>query len=121
MRQPESGAHALFAHLCREAGVAPEEFAPAAVARSETDAALAVAQGSADAAFGLEALAAQFGLGFVALAEERFELLVDRRAWFEPPMQRLLAFCWSDGFAGQAARFAGYDVSDLGAVRWNGP
>ncbi len=120
MRQRESGAHALFAHSCGEAGVPLEDFAPAPVARSEADAALAVAHGSADAAFGLEALAAQFGLGFVAVAEERFDLLVDRRAWFEPPMQRLLGFCRSDAFAGHAARFAGYDVSDLGAVRWNG-
>ncbi|HUF55677.1 MAG TPA: helix-turn-helix transcriptional regulator [Thermohalobaculum sp.] len=119
-RQPESGSQALFARLCREAGTAAEDFAPAAVARSEADAALAVAEGTADAAFGLEALAAQFGLAFVPVTDERFDLLVDRRAWFEPPMQRLLAFCRSEPFLGRARALAGYDVSALGAVRWNG-
>lgn len=119
-RQEESGAQVLFAHLSAEAGIAPEALEAAPIARSEADAALAVARGEADAAFGLEALAAQFGLAFVPVSEERFDLLVDRRAWFEPPMQRLLAFCRSNGFTEHAAHFAGYDISDLGTVRWNG-
>ena len=88
-------------------------------ARSENDAVLTVAQGAADAAFGLEALARPFGLRFVPILEERFDILVDRRAWFEPPMQRLLAFCATPEFQAQAAGLAGYDVSDLGKVRWN--
>lgn len=119
-RQPESGTDRLFHDLLAQAGVDAGGIAFTDVARSEQDAVLAVSQGTADAAFGLEALARQFGLGFVPVIEERFDLLVDRRGWFEPPMQRLLAFCHDAPFRARADGFAGYDISGLGAVRWNG-
>jgi len=119
-RQPESGTDPLFHDLLSEAGVDAGCIAFTDVARSEQDAVLTVSQGAADAAFGLEALARQFGLGFVPVIEERFDLLVDRRGWFEPPMQRFLAFCRDAPFRARAAAFAGYDISGLGAVRWNG-
>ena len=120
-RQEESGAQALFAHLCAKAGIHPTSVRPVAAARSEADAALAVVQGAADAAFGLEALAQQLGLAFVPVTTERFDLLVDRRAWFEPPMQRFFAFCRSDAFRERAAGFRGYDIAGQCTVRWNGP
>lgn len=119
-RQKESGTALLFDALCREAGLAPGAVTETAEARSENDAVLAVVQGVADAAFGLESLAASYGLAFVPLVEERFDLLVDRRDWFEPPMQRLMAFCDSPEFRAKAAELAGYDISELGRVRWNG-
>lgn len=118
-RQVESGTETLFAALAAEAGLdahAPGSF----IVRSESDAVQAVAQGGADAAFGLETLAAQFGLRFIPVAEERFDLLVDRRAWFDPPMQTLLDFCTGPDFRRQAATMPGYDCSGLGKVRWNG-
>ncbi|MGF1554002.1 MAG: substrate-binding domain-containing protein [Paracoccaceae bacterium] len=120
-RQEASGAEALFRHLCAEAGLDPDARDPAAVARTEADAALAVAEGRAEAAFGLEALARPFGLGFHPLVEEPFDLLVDRAAWFEAPMQRLTAFCASPAFAERANALAGYDVAEFGLVRWNAP
>lgn len=119
-RQPGSGTATLFRHLLAQAGLPMDRLTMADTARSEQDAVLAVAGGQSRATFGLEALAVQFGLGFVPLIDERFDLIVDRRSWFEPPMQRLMAFCRSDGFARHAAGFAGYDLSDLGTVRWNG-
>ena len=118
-RQAESGAQSLFARLAEEAGLDPRTPA-GPLARSESDAVQAVAQGHADAAFGLEALAAQFGLHFVPVAEERFDLLVDRRAWFDPPMQVLLEFCAGPDFRNQSAAMPGYDIAELGRVRWNG-
>ena len=118
-RQPESGTQALFEQVAREAGLDPGGLALAEPARSEADAVLAVAQGAGDVAFGLEAVAGPYGLRFVPVVEERFDLLVCRRAWFEPPMQRLLEFCRSDAFRRRAAALPGYDVADLGAVRWN--
>jgi len=51
---------------------------------------------------------------------ERFDLLVDRRAWFEPPLQRLADFCRSAVFATKAAELPGYDVAGLGRVHFNG-
>ena len=51
---------------------------------------------------------------------ERFDLLVDRRAWFEPPFQRFLSFCRSPAFPARAEEMGGYDVTGLGRVLFNG-
>lgn len=119
-RQPTAGAGLLLSHLLARAGVEGVTFLPE-LARTETEAAAAVASGRADAAPGLEAVARQFGLGFVPTMRERFDLLADRRAWFEPPMQALLRFTQSACFAEKARELGGYDISGLGTVRWNAP
>ncbi|WP_118138534.1 helix-turn-helix transcriptional regulator [Oceanicella sp. SM1341] len=116
-RQPSSGAGMLLDHLLGD--TAPRFTAE--LARTETEAATAVLSGAAEAAPGLAALAAQFRLDFLPTATERFDLVVDRRSWFEPPFQRLLAFCRTPGFAARAASFGGYDISGLGTIRFNGP
>ena len=118
-RQPESGTDRLFRARLAEAGIAAEEITFTETARSEHDAAQAVAEGRADAAFGLEALAQLFGLGFVPVVEERFDLLVDRKAWFDPPMRTLMAFCGGEAFHARAAALAGYTVARPDEVRWN--
>ena len=118
-RQPESGAQTLFEHALAKAGLSSDALEPTPPARSETDAVLAVAQGAADVGFGLEALARAFGLAFLPIIEERFDLLVDRGSWFEPPMQRLMGFCATPEFRAHAANLAGYDISDAGKIRWN--
>ena len=118
-RQAEAGSQVLLEHLLQRHGIAASELELTAPARSETDAALAVLDGKADAAFGLPCLARQYQLGFVPLIRERFDLLVDRRAWFEPPLQRLAGFCRSAAFATKAAGLPGYDVAELGRVHFN--
>ena len=121
-RQPSAGGAVLFDHLLADAGLSAADLADVPeCARTETDAAAAVASGAADAAPGLEAVARQFGLAFQPTMVERFDLIVDRRAWFEPPMQALLAFARSDRFRDKAADLGGYEISSLGEVRWNGP
>jgi len=120
-RQPEAGAQRLFEYLCRQADIGIDDLRMTEPARSEADAALAVLEGRADATFGLAAVAAQYRLDFVPLIDEQFDLLVDRRAWFEPPLQGFWKFCQSSRFAERAALLAGYDISDLGSVRYNGP
>ena len=119
-RQHESGTDTLFRHLLSESGIGMGDLTLAETARSEQDAVLAVAGGAADATFGLEAISNQYGLKFIPLIEEEFDLLVDRRDWFEPPLQRLMTFCQSPGFVDHAKGMAGYDISDLGRVVWNG-
>jgi excisionase family DNA binding protein len=120
-RQPEAGSQVLLAHLLERHGLGPSDLEMTTPARSETDAALAVLDGKADAAFGLRCLARQYQLGFVPVLRERFDLLVDRRAWFEPPLQRLAQFCRSDTFLTKARELPGYDVAGLGRVHFNGP
>jgi excisionase family DNA binding protein len=121
-RQERSGSHLLLEHLMREAGLERtrlELVAPPA--RSEADVALAIAEGKADAGFAVETVARQFRLGFVPLFRERYDLAVWRRDYFEPPLQKLLAFCRTPAFAQRAAELGGYDVAGLGQVHYNGP
>jgi putative molybdopterin biosynthesis protein len=120
-RQEGAGARQLFDVVSRTAGLADDNVKATAVLRTETEAALAVLEGKADVCFGLESLASRYRLAFVPVIEERYDLLVDRRAWFEPPMQTLMRFCANIAFREQAQEFAGYDVSNLGKVHFNGP
>lgn len=119
-RQRESGAQLLFSSLLDQAGLSAEWIDVTTPARSENDAALSVLEGKADVAFGLKALAAQYRLPFTPIIEERFDLLVDRRAWFEPPMQTFLTFCRSSHLQARARDLQGYDLAHIGRVRFNG-
>ncbi len=120
-RQTQSGTHQLLCRLLGDAGIGFDELLVTVTARTESDAATSVLEGKADAAFGLESLARQFGLSFAPIIEERFDLLIERRAWFEPPMQKLLAFCRTEPFRARAREHAGYDLSGFGRVHFNGP
>jgi len=119
-RQPEAGAQLLFDYHIGQAGLKADDMELLAPVRSESDAALAVLEGKADSAFGLSCLATQYGLEFVPLLEERYDLLVARRDWFEPPFQTLLDFCRTPALREKAAALGGYDVSHFGRVRFNG-
>ncbi|MGF1594476.1 MAG: substrate-binding domain-containing protein [Kiloniellaceae bacterium] len=120
-RQASAGAGLLLDHLLAEAGLAGKIDFVTDLARTETEAAAAVASGQAEAAPGLAAMARQFGLGFLPTVEERFDLVVDRHAWFEPPFQRLLDFCATAAFKAKAAELGGYDLAGHGRVVWNAP
>ena len=117
-RQEGAGTAALLDRLLADA---PGVTLTATVAHTESDAAAMVAEGSADAALGLASMAARFRLAFVPLMQERYDLLIDRRAYFTEPVQRLLAFARTPALAERAARMGGYDLSDMGAVRWLSP
>lgn len=121
-RQREAGSFVLLERLLEDAGLelADLSLVPAP-ARTEADVALAVAEGAADAGLAIEAVARQYRLGFVPLLEERYDLVIWRRAAFEPAVQKLLAFGRTRAFGERAAQLGGYDVSGFGAVRYNGP
>ena len=89
-------------------------------ARTEEELAISLHDGKAEVGFGLGALAGLYGLSFVPLSVERFDLAVWRRAWFDPPLQKLMAFLRSDACAARAAELPGYDLSGLGTVHHNG-
>lgn len=120
-RQSSAASRRLFDALLAEAGLDPAAMdGPADPARTEDELALLVSRGEADAGLGLESSARAFGLGFVPLMEERFDLLVWRRAWFEPPFQALLAYLRGAAFARRAAELGGYRVDGVGTVMLNG-
>ena len=122
LRQPKAGGQILFDHLLAQAGLGRTDIKTAGdAARTEADAAAAVASGQADAAPGLEAMARQFRLAFLPLVTERYDIAIDRRAFFEPRWQTLVAFCRGPAFATKAAELGGYDLAGHGRMHWNGP
>jgi putative molybdopterin biosynthesis protein len=121
-RQPEAGSELVLAQLLsRERMTRADLHFVDGVERSETDLALAIAKGRADIGLGIAAAARQYDLDFVPLIEERFDLLVWRKSYFDPPFQKFVAFCASDAFIKRVEALGGYDVSGLGTVRFNGP
>jgi excisionase family DNA binding protein len=122
LRQKTAGSRILFDHLLARSGLTHDDLTVvSATARTETDAATLVASGQADVSLGLEAGARQFNLAFVPLLEERYDLLIDRRSYFEAPLQSLFAFSQSAEFARKAEAMGGYDLSGHGHVHWNSP
>ena len=119
VRQKGSGTDLLLSHVLKGSNLAPHDIDLTEAFHSEQDAVMAVAEGQAQATFGLEALARPFGLPFVPVIEERFDLLIDRKAFFDPAIQALLRFCRTPAFTDKARAFGGYDTEDLGEVRWN--
>lgn len=118
-RQPESGTDGLFRELAAKAGLDLGAITLAEIARTEDDAVETVQRGDADVAFGLESVARSYGLAFQPVIDESFALLVDRKAFFDPPLQKLMAFCASETFATRARALGGYDTEGFGSVLWN--
>ncbi|WP_099826285.1 helix-turn-helix transcriptional regulator [Oceaniglobus indicus] len=118
-RQAESGTDALFRELAGKENLALSDLEFSEVARTEDAAVEAVRRGHADAAFGLEAVAHSYGLEFAPIIEEEFALLIDRKSWFDTPVQTLVAFCSDRQFAARAKEYGGYDIGVFGEVGWN--
>ncbi len=119
-RQAEAGSQRLLEHLLAEAKIPLGGLKLAPVARTETDATMAVYDGTAEAAFGIESLARQYKLTFVPVMRERYDLLIDRRSWFETPLQAFFDFCRTDAFRKRAAEQPGYDIGGMGKILFNG-
>ena len=121
-RQPEAGSELVLAQLLEKEGLRKSDLhCVDAVERSEMDLAMAVAAGRADVGLGIEASARQYHLEFKALIVERFDLLVWRKDYFDPPFQKLIRFCASEPFERRAKELGGYDVGGFGTVHFNGP
>lgn len=122
LRQDGAGSRVLFERLLTESGLSEVNIITvAAPVRSETDVGLAILEGTADAGLAVASVAQSLRLGFVPLCRERFDLAIDRRAYFEPPVQALLAFARTPEFAARAEALGGYDIAGLGFIRWNAP
>ncbi|MDX1711008.1 MAG: substrate-binding domain-containing protein, partial [Rhodovibrionaceae bacterium] len=120
LRQEAAGSRILLAHLMEREGLQKSDLSEAEeTARSEMDVGLAIMEGRADAGLAIEAVARSLKLEFVPLAEERYDLLLSRPDYFDPPLQTLMNFARSPAFAERARRMGGYDVENLGRVRFN--
>lgn len=122
IREAQAGSRVLFQYLVSEAG---QEFDALDIAdieaRSETDVGLAILEGRADTGLGVRAAANQLGLDFLPLHRERYDLLIRRRDFFQPSVQRLLAFCKSEAFIQRAVEMTGYDITGQGTIHFNAP
>jgi excisionase family DNA binding protein len=121
-RQDGAGSFHLLRQMLAAEGMAAETLNRVkTIAKDETDLAVAVRDGKADAGLAIEAVARQFRLGFVPLVEERYDLVLRRRDYFEAPVQSLLALARTPAFKQRAYELGGYDISDNGTVVFNGP
>ncbi len=119
-RQSTAGAQKLFDDLLEREQIDLSDVDQVEPARTEVDAATTVLEGKADVAFGLASVAAIHRLRFVPIVEERFDLLVDRRAWFEEAFQRFWQFCGTDALRARADELEGCDIAQLGTIHFNG-
>ena len=68
--------------------------------------------------FGIEAMPRRFKLSFLPLADENYDLLIDRKSYFTEPVQMLIAFARTPEFLDKSETLGGYDLANLGTVRW---
>lgn len=120
IRQKTAGASHSFERRLHACGLEVSNLDIVREAQTETEAALAVLENQADVCFGLRTYADRYDLEFIPICEESFDLLIDRHAFFEPPLQALFRFVETQGFNEEVSRYAGYDLSGLGDIRFNG-
>lgn len=116
-RQPGSGTRVLLDYQLKKlgmdgaaiAGYEREEFTHMAVG-------VAVASGLADAALGVRAAAQALALDFIPVANEQYDLLIERGFFESARGQLLLATIASDGFKNAVSALGGYDTAKAGAV-----
>ncbi len=121
LRQGSAASQREFETRLAAAGLTLQDINALPVrARTEEELAIALHDGKAEVGFGLGALAGLYGLDFIPLTVERFDLAIWRRAWFEPPLQKLMHFLASPACAERAAELPGYDLSGLGTIHYNG-
>ena len=119
-RQAEAGAQKVFESRLQKYAMSIDDLDCVREARTETEAALAIVEGQADVTFGLRCFASRYHLQFIPVCIEYFDLIIDRYAYFEPNVQKLIRFASTEQFLTEAARYEGYDISELGMIRMNG-
>ena len=80
------------------------------------EAGFAVLGGRADAAPAIRPVAELLGLDFIPLRWERFDLLINRDRFFDPPVQRFMNLLHDQSFKKIASEFVGYDLSVSGKM-----
>jgi len=119
-RQTGSGSKILLDCLLEKAGIESEQITIAdRPVRTEMDVGFAVSSGKADAGIAIEAVARQLHLDFMPLAQERFDIVLHRYDYFEPPIQKFLEFIRSSAFIEKARELGGYDISNSTKVVFN--
>lgn len=77
-----------------------------------------VASGQADAGIGIEKAAAMVGIDFVPLIQERYDLVMLKKAANMEWIETVLRILQSDSFRNELQSIGGYDLSLTGTVIW---
>lgn len=116
-RQPGSGTRAFTDEALAAAGV---EQAGVVGYREEVSThwavALRILRGEADVGVATRAVASALSLGFVLLTRERFDLVIPKESFFQPPIQALIEAIRSERFRRELERLGGYDWTQTGRV-----
>ena len=118
-RQIGSGSEIYLQYILRTYNLSYDDFKRTEIAYSENDAVHLVLSDKADVTLGLKSEAKKYQLGFCPIITERFDLVVDRKFWFEKPFQDLLNFCKTSHFKEIASNLDGYNIINLGKVHFN--
>ncbi|HWC05027.1 MAG TPA: substrate-binding domain-containing protein [Methylomirabilota bacterium] len=116
-RQAGSGTRIFTDGALAAAGVAPKSLVGY---REEVSThwgvALRVLRGEADVGVATRAVAAALSLGFVGLTRERFDLVIPKASFFQPPVQTFVEAIRSERFRRGLERLGGYDWAQTGRV-----
>ena len=114
--QPGAAAQELVERLLRRKGVPPETLNAAATARGHQEVARLIALGLADTGITLRAMARAQGLDFVPLAEERFDLVVEKSFVADRRAVHLLDTVCGHSFRRELESLAGHVTRDTGKL-----
>jgi molybdate-binding protein/DNA-binding XRE family transcriptional regulator len=115
-RQPGAAAQELIDRLLRQAGLPATAPRARATARGHQEVARLVALGVGDAGVTLRAMASAQGLDFVPLAEERFDIIVEKSSAADPRIARLLETVCGQAFRRELAALGGHLTRDAGKL-----
>jgi len=117
-RQDGSGTKIYFDYLLKKNKLDQKIFKIINTFYTETDAVMSVYEGESDFTFGLKSEAIKLNLDFVELEKERFDIIIDRRSFFEENFQILMKYCSSEQFKKLLVKFDGYDMTDFGKFHY---
>ncbi|HET7047781.1 MAG TPA: molybdopterin biosynthesis protein [Solirubrobacteraceae bacterium] len=114
-RQPGAGTRVLLDYELDRAGIDPDTIV--GYEREEPThlaVAAAIASGRSDCGMGVRAAARAFGLDFVPVAQEPYDLVVERESLELPLLQPFWALLESAGFKRSVEKLGGYDTAEMG-------
>jgi putative molybdopterin biosynthesis protein len=114
-RQPGAGTRVLLDYELGRAGIDPDTIT--GYEREEPThlaVAAAIASGRSDAGMGVRAAARAFGLGFVPVAQEPYDLVLERESLELPLLQPFWALLEDQGFKRSVEELGGYDTAEMG-------
>jgi len=118
-RQNGSGSENYLKFFLKNKNLDFSDFTSTEIAFTENDAVMLILTGQADLTLGLASEAEKYSLQFIPIVTERFDLVINRKSWFEKPFQKLINFCKTQEFSDMASKLRGYNIKNLGKIYFN--